>query len=273
VEAPTSPGGVCLAKSGNKHNRLFVRAEPLADEVVADLESGAISMAADELCRSSLLVERHGWSRQDARRVIACGSGCVLVNGTVGIDLTPVLDMVVLAFEEVGRAGPLCGEALRGVRFIITDAKYHPDTPHRRADQIVPMARRAFQAAFLAAEPSLREPVFSIEVQLPDFCLKPLRAVLQKRGGKIVQDTVMAGTPLHVVEATLPVSCSFGFVGDLQGATSGHAFPNCSFSHWQRPDGDAYTPTSTAGRIVQAVRQRKGMKEEVPSADSIRDRL
>jgi len=208
VEVATADGIVCLAKSGNKHNRLFVKAAPLGDAVVVDLVGERVSMAMEEVARTSVLTEVHGWDRAEARRVIAVAgsSGCIVVNGTVGLDLGPIQDMLLLAFQEVARAGPLCEEPLRGVKFTITDAKYHADTPHRRADQIVPMARRAFRVAFLAAGPSLREPVFAVEVQVPDFCLKPLRQVLRQRHGAITEDTLVMGTPLHVIKATLPVA-------------------------------------------------------------------
>lgn len=273
VESASAVGEVCLAKSGNKHNRLFVQASPISDALVTDLEDGTIGMAVDEVARTQALISDHGWERSTARKVIATSEGCVVVNGTVGMDLSPILDMVLQAFKEVSRDGALCGEQLRGVLFTITDAKYHADTPHRRADQIVPMARRAFRAAFLAAGASLREPIFAVEVQVPDFCLKPLRQVLKQRRGAITEDTLVAGTPLHVVKATLPVAMSFGFVGDLQGATSGHAFPNCAFSHWQAVSGSPVEVGSAAADVVAAIRLRKGLKEGVPTADQYSDRM
>jgi elongation factor 2 len=57
--------------------------------------------------------------------------------------------------------------------------------------------------------------------------------VLKKRRGNVVADHVTGAADLHTLEARLPVAASFGFAGDLLGATSGKAFPSCVFSHWQ----------------------------------------
>merc|ERR1712238_153680 len=40
------------------------------------------------------------------------------------------------------------------------------------------------------------------------------------------------------VKAHLPVSESFGFVAALRQATSGQAFPQCVFDHWENLQGD-----------------------------------
>jgi elongation factor 2 len=40
------------------------------------------------------------------------------------------------------------------------------------------------------------------------------------------------------VKAHLPVSESFGFVAALRQATSGQAFPQCVFDHWENLPGN-----------------------------------
>ena len=40
------------------------------------------------------------------------------------------------------------------------------------------------------------------------------------------------------VKAHLPVTESFGFVAALRQATSGQAFPQCVFDHWENLQGD-----------------------------------
>merc|ERR1712146_189794 len=49
----------------------------------------------------------------------------------------------------------------------------------------------------------------------------------------------MGGTPLRQVKAYLPVAESFGFVAALRQQTSGQAFPQCVFDHWDNMPGDA----------------------------------
>ena len=45
--------------------------------------------------------------------------------------------------------------------------------------------------------------------------------------------TRSAGTPIFNLKAYLPVVESFGFTGTLRAATSGQAFPQCVFDHWE----------------------------------------
>jgi translation elongation factor EF-G len=45
------------------------------------------------------------------------------------------------------------------------------------------------------------------------------------------------GTPMFTVKAYLPVMESFGFNGDLRGATGGQAFPQLVFDHWELMNG------------------------------------
>merc|ERR1712007_283751 len=39
---------ICLAKSPNKHNRLYIQAEPLQEEISADIEQGCLGPKADQ---------------------------------------------------------------------------------------------------------------------------------------------------------------------------------------------------------------------------------
>ena len=63
---------------------------------------------------------------------------------------------------------------------------------------------------------------------------------------------------------------SFGFNADLRSHTSGQAFPQTIFDHWQiLPGGSPIDGTSKVGQIVQEMRKRKGIKVEVPGVDNV----
>jgi elongation factor 2 len=123
VETVTAVGPCCLAKSSNKHNRAYVRVEPLAHSLVADIESGRVRVGAAELVDQ--LASEHSWARADARKVLAIHqpTGCMLVDATSGLDIGPVLPSLLLGFTQVCEGGPLCDEPVRAVKFVLTDAK------------------------------------------------------------------------------------------------------------------------------------------------------
>merc|ERR1719502_19575 len=51
----------CLAKSPNKHNRIYLVADPLSDECSKDMEDGTAGPKADAKERAKLLKEKHEW--------------------------------------------------------------------------------------------------------------------------------------------------------------------------------------------------------------------
>ena len=76
-----------------------------------------------------------------------------------------------------------------------------------------------------------------------------------------------------IVKAYLPVAESFGFTQHLRAQTSGRAFPQCVFDHWEAIATDPFDPTSKSGQLVDIVRKRKGLKAGIPSLDNFLDKL
>jgi elongation factor 2 len=209
------------------------------------------------------------------------------LDATVGVAIGDIRDNLIVSFNEVALSGPLSGEALRGICFEVHDAKVHHDSAHRRADQICPMMKRACFAAILTAQPRYVEPVFAVcamlflrltlisqvEIQAPDTVIGAVCRSLKKRRGEIQEDNTSDGSTLHAMRAFLPVSESFGFSAELLAETSGRAFPQCSFSHWQLVNDDPLSAGSRAATIVRESRQRKHMPPAIPPLDTYLDKL
>merc|ERR1719414_2503391 len=117
----------------------------------------------------------------------------------------------------------------------------------------------------LSAQPRLMEPVYLVEIQCPENAMGGVYGTLNRRRGHVTSEEQRPGTPLYNVKAYLPVMESFGFTADLRSHTSGQAFPQCVFDHWQVINGDPLDPESKVGEIVKGVRSRKGMTENVPA--------
>jgi len=67
----------------------------------------------------------------------------------------------------------------------------------------------------------------------------------------VFEEQQVAGTPMFVVKAYLPVNESFGFTADLRSNTGGQAFPQCVFDHWQILPGDPMEPSTRPYQVVQ----------------------
>lgn len=75
--------------------------------------------------------------------------------------------------------------------------------------------------------------------------------VLNRRRGHVFEEQQVAGTPMFVIKANLPVNESFGFTADLRSNTGGQAFPQCVFDHWQVLPGDPMESGTKPYAIVQ----------------------
>jgi len=267
----------CLSKSPNKHNRLYMRAEPLGDELTDEIDEGIIK-ANQDLKERAALLSKHGWDANDSKKIWCFGpdrtGANLVVDVAKGVQyLNDIKDSIVAAFQFVAMDGPLCEENMRGVRFNIEDVVLHPDAIHRGGGQIIPTARRCFQAAALTASPALMEPVYICEIQTPEDSLGGIYSTLNRKRGVIFSEEKQPGTTIYTVKAHLPVNESFGFTSELRANTGGKAFPQCQFDHWQLFPGDPMDPASKPGILVTTIRTRKGRSPNIPALDHFIDKL
>merc|ERR1711874_46254 len=269
---------VCLSKSPNKHNRLFMKAAPLPDGMSEDIDSGEVNPRQDVKVRGRYLQEKYEFDATDARKIWCFGPDTngpnILVDVTKGVQyLNEIKDSVVAGFQWAAKEGVLCDENMRGVRFNIHDVTLHADAIHRGGGQIIPTARRVFYASVLTAAPRLMEPVYQCEIQCPENAVGGIYGVLNRRRGHVFEESNIGGTPMWVVKAYLPVNESFGFTADLRSNTGGQAFPQCVFDHWQILPGNPFDATTRPGQVVVDTRKRKGLKEGIPALDNYLDKL
>lgn len=268
----------CLSKSANKHNRFFCKAEPLHEELSNEIEAGTIDPKDDPKSRARILADKYEWNVNDARKIWCFGpdtSGAnILVDATKAVQyLNEVKDSFVAAFQWATKEGVICEENMRGVRFNILDVTLHADAIHRGGGQVIPTARRVFYACQLTAAPKLQEPVYLVEIQCPEQARGGIYGVLNRRRGHVFAEDQRPGTPIYMIKAYLPVNESFGFTADLRSHTSGQAFPQCVFDHWQVLGGDPQDASTKCGQIVAGIRKRKGLKPTIPPLEDFNDKL
>ncbi|KAK2711843.1 translation elongation factor 2 isoform X2 [Artemia franciscana] len=269
---------MCLSKSPNKHNRLFMRAVPMPEGLPEDIDKGEVNPRDDFKIRGRYLADKYEYDITEARKIWCFGPDTtgpnLLMDCTKGVQyLNEIKDSVVAGFQWATKEGVLCDENLRGVRFNIYDVTLHTDAIHRGGGQIIPTARRCLYACQLTACPRLMEPVYLCEIQCPENAVGGIYGVLNRRRGHVIEENQIAGTPMFVVKAYLPVNESFGFTADLRSNTGGQAFPQCVFDHWQILPGDPLEPGSKPATVVFDTRKRKGLKEGVPALDQYLDKL
>ncbi|CAG5123635.1 unnamed protein product [Candidula unifasciata] len=266
---------VCLAKSVNKLNKLYMMASPLPEGLSEEIERGDLSSDIKE--RARYLADNYSFDVNEARKIWCFGpnnSGPnIFIDSTHGVDTTRVRDAICAGFQWVSNEGVLCDETMRGVRFDLRDAQIHSDPAHCGGSQIIPAARRGLFASMLTASPALLEPVYMVEVQCPLTVIGSVMSVLSRRRGVVVEQLHHSGSPLCTVKAHTPVNETFGFSEELKSQTSGQAFLQCIFDHWQILPGDPLVSGSKAAEIVASVRKQKGLSANIPTLESVLDKL
>jgi elongation factor 2 len=267
----------CLAKSPNKHNRIYLVAEPMEDEVSKAIEDGAAGPKADAKERAKLLKDKFSWEATEATKIWAWGpeteGANVVVDKTQGVAyLLEIKEHVNSAWQWISKEGPLCEENMRGVRMNLMDVTLHTDSIHRGAGQIAPPMRRCSFAALMTGKPTLQEPVFLVEITCPQEAMSGVYSCMNLRRGCVFEENEREGTPLRQVKAYLPVAESFGFVAALRQQTSGQAFPQCVFDHWENMPGDAMVEGKVQDLVLNN-RKRKNLKVEMPKLADYLDKL
>merc|ERR1712012_1155084 len=274
----TKSDQTCLAKSANKHNRLYVEADTIGAELSLAIDNGEITAGADPKLQGRKMADEYGWDVTEARKIWAFGpegtGPNLFVDTTKGVNyLLEIKESVVGGFAWASQNGPLCEEQMRGCRFNLMDVVLHADAIHRGMGQIMPTARRVCFSSLMTAEPGLLEPVYLCNISVPQAAMGNVYGGLTRRRGHVFSEEQRPGTPQMTLLAYLPVMESFGFTADLRSNTGGKAFPQCSFDHWEPMSGDPYVDGNKCNETVLAVRKRKGLKEEVPLTSQYLDKL
>jgi len=269
---------MCLSKSPNKHNRLFMKAVPMPDGLAEDIENGDVNPRDDFKTRGRYLADKYDYDVTEARKIWCFGPDTLgpnlMIDCSKGVQyLNEIKDSVVAGFQWATKEGVMCDENLRSVRFNIYDVTLHADAIHRGGGQIIPTARRVLYASMLTAEPRIMEPVYLVEIQCPENAVGGIYGVLNRRRGHVFEEAQTPGTPMFVVKAYLPVNESFGFTADLRSNTGGQAFPQCIFDHWQVLPGCPLTDGTKPNEIVEGCKKRKGLKPGPPALDNYLDKM
>jgi len=276
---------VSLSKSPNKHNRLFVTAEPCSNEFCQAVEGMRIWEQQDQKERAKILVDELGWEKNDALKIWGFGPAAETAGAAVGSNilvdqthacqyLNEIKQSVNSGLLWASKQGPLCEEAMRGIRFNLMDVKLHTDSIHRGMGQIQPTARRVLFSSSLLASPRMSEPVFLCSIDAtPDAAGGIMQALTSCRGEFVLQEDV---ADRITVQAYIPIVETIGetpFATVLTQKTSGKAFASYVFDHWDTMPSDPLKEGTKSYELIMRVRKEKGLKVQLPVLTDYLDKL
>ncbi len=234
LEAAQKKGIVAQSKSPNKLNSFWMQAMPEAEESNEAVDDSGNVLSFDE-----------------QRNVLLDCSG-----KTEGVS-EEVLEAIIAGFEYACKAGPLCGEPLRHTQVKLVDLQLAG--PEGDGVEVMHGIGKAVFASFLTTSPTLLEPVYKIIITVASELSGESSRILSTRRGKVTAFEQKG--QLTQITAYIPVAETFGFSKELRSATSGRAFWQSIFDHWEK------MPQKLALAIISELRQRKGLSVEVPKPE------
>ena len=159
------------------------------------------------------------------------GAGFEFKNSIVGGAIPkefigPVEEGIRSAME----AGPIAGYQVVDVGVELYDGSYHEVDSSEMAFKVA--ASMAFREAAQKAKPVLLEPVFKVEVTVPEDYMGDVIGDLSGRRGRIEGTDMEPGAA--TIHAMVPLSEMFGYATDLRSRTQGRGIYVMQFDHFER---------------------------------------
>jgi len=264
-ETVREKAGPIMSRSPNRHNKIFIKVEPLAPDIIELIRTGQLNENTDKKTVAKVLRD-HGWDADEARSVVTIDDkGNMLLEETKGVQfLQESMDSIRAGFNDVMQNGPLAYEICRGMKVVLTHYVPHEDPAHRTYAQLMPATRRAILGASLSAEPTLLEPILGLEIKCPAEQIGLIAGVISGKRGKMLN--VEQKGVITIIQGEIPTSETFDLSEAMRGATAGKAMWNTFFKAWQP------VPQSMLLSIVREIRKRKGLSPDPPSANEFIDK-
>ena len=254
-------------KSPNRHNRFYIECEPLPLDVINALREGHFGdgpVRTKDAKETGNKFAEFGMDKDLMRKIYAIHGTNVFVNDTKGIqNLHETRELMIEGFNDVCKKGPTAEEPLMGVLVRLVDAKLHEDAIHRGPAQTIPAVRNAVKGAVLRARSVIYEPMQNIRIDAPNDVIGGVTRELTTRRG-IIEDMPVDGGTASVI-GKMPVAESFGFSNDIRAASQGRAVWNTENA------GFVQLPHALFHKVTAEIRQRKGLKEEIPGEANYQD--
>jgi ribosome assembly protein 1 len=260
-----------------------------------DDSTAAVSDSTSRLVRDSLLssIQASGFQAAESSH-----SSCSEDEAAQGIWNDEMKGSIVAGFQSGVRAGPICEEPvfnvlviIEGVEVAVVRQEYgnQPSwTPSKpiSGGMVVAALRMGIRCALLTRPARLMEGHLKLTLHTSLAGIGALYQVLNKRRGRVLEDSMVDGTDLLMITALIPQAEAFGLAPELFGKTSGEVTaPEMVFSHWERLNVDPFwIPTTeeeredfgeletagdastgidnTALKYIRSVRQRKGLRTD-----------
>lgn len=169
----------------------------------------------------------HVWVEFEPREP---GEGFEFVNKIVGgVVPREYIPAVQNGIEESMKNGVIAGYPLVDIKATLVDGSYHDVDSNEMAFKIA--GSMALKAAKEKCKPVLLEPIFKVEVTVPEEYMGDIMGDINSRRGRVEGMDSRAGA--QIIRAKVPLSEMFGYSTTLRSRTQGRGTYSMEISHYE----------------------------------------
>ncbi len=176
------------------------------------------------------------------------GEGFEFVDAIVG-GVVPgrFIPAVEKGLAEILSKGILTGSKVIDVKVTLFDGTFHNVDSDEVSFKIA--SSQAFKKGFLAAKPVILEPIYDMEVKIPEEYMGDVMGDISSRRGKI--SGMDSEGPFQVIKAKVPLAELYKYSTNLRSITSGRGMFRRDFSHYEE------VPKEVETKIIEEYNKSK----------------
>ena len=158
------------------------------------------------------------------------GTGYIFENKTVGGSIPKeYINPINQGIEEAMHNGVLAGYPVLDLKVIVYDGSYHDVDSSEMAFKVA--GSMAFKNGMRKADPVILEPVFKLEIVIPEEYMGDVMGDISSRRGRIDGMEMRGGA--QIIKGMVPLSEMFGYATTLRSKTQGRGVYTMQFSHYE----------------------------------------
>ena len=238
VRTDEESGQTIISGMGELHLEIIV--DRMKREFGVDANVGAPQVAYRECIKKSIEQEGkfvkqsggrgqfgHVWLKIEPNEI---GKGYTFVDavkgGSVPREYIPAVDK---GLQDCMKSGVLAGYPVVDVKFTLFDGSYHDVDSNENAFRMA--ASMAFKEGLRKAQPTLLEPMMSVEVETPEEYMGNIMGDLSGRRG-VVQGMEDLPGAIKAIKAEVPLAEMFGYSTTVRSLSQGRATYSMEFKHY-----------------------------------------
>lgn len=172
-----------------------------------------------------------------------------VVGGSVPRQFIPAVDK---GLREAIKEGPLAGYPMINLKCRLVDGKYHPVDSKEVA--FVSAAKLAYDAGIPQASPIILEPIYTVNVTVPENYMGDILGDMNKRRGRVLGMEATDGAK-QIIHAECPMGEITKYATDLRSMTQGRGTFTLEFARYEE------VPPMATAKIIEDAKKRAAEQE------------